>query len=102
MTWSGILTGLICFLVIGIFHPIVIRGEYYFGTKLWIAFLLGGLASLAGSLFVEQFVVSAGLGVLGFTCLWSILEVFEQKKRVEKGWFPAGPSHRKDTSGSGK
>ncbi|MBQ5864199.1 MAG: DUF4491 family protein, partial [Bacteroidales bacterium] len=25
---------------------------------------------------------------------WSILEVFEQKKRVEKGWFPKNPKRK--------
>ena len=26
---------------------------------------------------------------------WSILEIFEQRARVRKGWFPMGPSHKK-------
>jgi hypothetical protein len=25
---------------------------------------------------------------VAFSSFWSILELFEQKKRVEKGWFP--------------
>ncbi|MFA6780469.1 MAG: DUF4491 family protein, partial [Paludibacteraceae bacterium] len=28
------------------------------------------------------------MGVLAFSSFWSIGEVFEQRKRVEKGWFP--------------
>ena len=32
-------------------------------------------------------------GVTAFSCFWSILELFQQKKRVEKGWFPANPKH---------
>ena len=35
---------------------------------------------------------AALLGVLGCSCLWSIQELFEQEKRVEKGWFPANPA----------
>jgi hypothetical protein len=44
---TGIIIGLVTFLIIGIFHPLVIKGEY-----------------------------------------WSIGELFQQRKRVEKGWFP--------------
>jgi hypothetical protein len=94
MHWQGIVIGLVCFLVIGLFHPLVIKGEYYFGVKIWWAFLLAGLAATAMSLFIADVVVSAVLGVIGFSCFWSIREVFHQRKRVEKGWFPAGPSHR--------
>ena len=94
MYWQGIMIGLVCFLSIGLFHPLVIKGEYYFGVKIWRAFLLAGLAATAMSLFVANIVFSAMLGVIGFSCFWSIHEVFRQRKRVEKGWFPAGPSHR--------
>ena len=93
MYWQGIVIGLVCFLVIGLFHPLVIKGEYYFGVKIWWAFLLAGLVTTAMSLFVANIVVSAVLGVIGFSCFWSIREVFQQRKRVERGWFPAGPSH---------
>ena len=94
MHWQGIVIGLVCFLVIGLFHPLVIKGEYYFGVKIWWAFLLAGLAATVLSLFIADVVLSAVLGVIGFSCFWSIREVFHQRKRVEKGWFPAGPSHR--------
>ncbi len=96
MHWHGVAIGLICFLVIGLFHPIVIKGEYYYGVRLWKVFLGCGIAALVASFFVHHPVLSAALGVLGFTCLWSILEVFEQRKRVKKGWFPAGPSHHRN------
>lgn len=35
MNWAGIIIGVTTFFVIGIFHPIVIKAEYYFGTKCW-------------------------------------------------------------------
>lgn len=95
MYWTGILVGFFCFLVIGLFHPLIIKGEYYFGTRLWIAFLLSGIALTVLSLFCANVILSSVLGVTAFTCFWSILEIFEQRQRVEKGWFPPGPSHRK-------
>ena len=42
MNFSGILTAGISFLVIGIFHPIVIRAEYYYTKRCWPVFLVAG------------------------------------------------------------
>lgn len=85
---SGLIVGLLTFLMIGVFHPLVIKGEYYFGVKVWWAFLVGGIIGVAMSLCCEALVSSTLWGVFAFSCFWSILEVFEQRKRVEKGWFP--------------
>ena len=38
------------------------------------------------------------VGVFGFSCLWSIIELFKQHERVEKGWFPANPKHHPNLS----
>ncbi len=86
--FGGIAIGASAFLIIGFFHPIVIKAEYYFGVGCWWVFLVVGIAALVGSLFVSSLVVAAVLGVFGFSSLWSIKELFEQKQRVEKGWFP--------------
>ena len=88
---SGILIGLASFLLIGLFHPIVIKCEYYFSDRVWPVFLAGGLAFCAASLFVERPLLSSILGVAGFTSLWSIHELKQQTKRVERGWFPRNP-----------
>lgn len=91
MYFEGIIIGLSAFIIIGIFHPIVIKGEYYIGKKIWPIFLIGGILSIITSLFVNNLILSALIGVLGFTLLWSIHEIIEQEKRVEKGWFPKKP-----------
>ena len=96
MNTDGLVIALVSFVVIGLFHPLVIKGEYYFGTRIWWLFLLAGLAALAASVMVSHLVCSAGLGVLGCTCLGSIGELFHQRKRVERGWFPKGPSHLRE------
>ena len=90
----GLIIGLGTFLIIGIFHPIVIKGEYYFGTRCWWAFLVLGIIFIALSIIVQSVLWSALLGVAGFSCLWSILEIFEQQERVRKGWFPRNPRRR--------
>ena len=90
----GLAIGLGTFLIIGLFHPIVIKGEYYFGTRCWWVFLALGIAFIALSVFVESVLWSVLLGVTGFSCLWSILEIFEQQERVRKGWFPRNPKRR--------
>ena len=94
MNFTGIIIGLATFLIIGVFHPIVIKAEYYLGTRCWWMFLLAGIIFGAISLIISNLIVSSILGVTAFSCFWSILELKEQKKRVRKGWFPAGPGHK--------
>ncbi|MBP5571706.1 MAG: DUF4491 family protein [Bacteroidales bacterium] len=31
------------------------------------------------------------LGGFAFSCFWGILEMFQQERRVVKGWFPENP-----------
>jgi len=94
VNFQGVFIGAISFLIIGIFHPVVIKAEYHCGTKIWSVFLVVGIVTLALSLFLKGAFESAVLGVFGFSSLWSIREVFEQDKRVEKGWFPKNPKRK--------
>lgn len=75
-------------------HPLVIKTEYYTGTHLWWLFLLVGIAAIVGALFIENVIASSLLGVVGASMLWSIGELFEQRKRVLKGWFPMNPKRK--------
>lgn len=90
----GLTIGLLTFLAIGVCHPLVIKGEYYFGTRCWWAFLITGCASLAGAVLVTDVLGSSLLGVWAFSMFWSIKELFEQRQRVAKGWFPANPKRK--------
>ena len=85
---TGIIIGLITFLLIGLFHPLVIKGEYYFGVKCWPFFLLLGIGGTAAALLLRNAIVSSACGVFACSSFWSIGELFTQRKRVEKGWFP--------------
>lgn len=85
---TGIAIGIATFLIIGIFHPLVIKGEYYFGVKCWWVFALMGVVSITASVLVENIVWSILLAVWGASSFWSIHELFEQRERVKKGWFP--------------
>lgn len=89
----GLTIGLLTFLMIGIFHPIVIKSHYYFGLRCRPVFLLAGIAAGVGSCIIDNIIWSILLGVLAFTCLWSIHEITEQEERVKRGWFPANPKH---------
>ena len=85
---TGFIIGLMTFLMIGLFHPIVIKGEYYFGVKYWWVFLLMGICGAVAALLLRNVIVSSVCGVFAFSSFWSIDELFQQRKRVEKGWFP--------------
>ena len=95
MNFTGIIVGLATFIIIGLFHPIVIKAEYYLGTKCWWMFLLAGLAFIVLSMISHNLIASTILGVFAFSSFWSILELIHQKERVRKGWFPEGPGHKK-------
>ena len=90
----GLGIGLISFLIIGLFHPIVVKAEYYWGTKSWWIFLFVGIIAATASVFVNNLFLSAILGVLAFSSFWTIKEVFEQEERVKKGWFPRNPKRK--------
>lgn len=89
--FSGLLIGICTFLIIGFFHPVVVKCEYYFGTRCWWVFLLLGIGGVVGSLLTDHVLASTLLGVFAFSSFWTIKEVFEQEERVKKGWFPKNP-----------
>ena len=95
LNFMGVVIGMVTFLIIGLFHPLVIKAEYYIGVKGWWLFLFLGIVAGILSLLLESLVGSIILGVVAFSSFWSIGEVFQQKKRVEKGWFPANPKRKK-------
>lgn len=92
----GLTIGVCTFLVIGMFHPLVIKGEYYFGTRCWWWFLILGIVCAVASLWVENVLGSTLLGVVAFSSFWSIKEIFEQEVRVQRGWFPRNPRRNYD------
>ena len=56
--------------------------------------VLAGIGMLIGSLFANNMYLSIILGVIAFSSFWSILELFQQKKRVQRGWFPKNPKRK--------
>ena len=62
----GIVIGLATFLIIGLFHPLVIKGEYYFGTKCWWVFAICGVVLAVASYLVAKVIWSSLLAVQAF------------------------------------
>lgn len=91
---GGLLLGICTFLIIGVFHPLVIKAEYYFGTRSWWFFLVLGILGIIACLWVGDLFSSSLLGVFAFSCFWSIHEIFQQEERVRKGWFPKNPNRK--------
>ena len=57
MSYDGIIIGVITFLCIGVFHPIVIKAEYYFTKKIWPIFLFFGIAGILLSIFMQNYII---------------------------------------------
>ncbi len=92
---KGILLGALSFLIIGIWHPIVIKGEYHLGRKICTPlFAFIGAVCVIASLLISDITVSVAIALFGFSALWGIKEVREQEQRVKKGWFPENPKRR--------
>lgn len=94
MNFFGIIIGASAFLCIGMFHPIVIKAEYHLGVRCWWVFMVVGLACIAASVLIEAMIPSTILGVVAFSSFWSIIELFKQRERVAKGWFPKNPKRK--------
>jgi hypothetical protein len=90
----GILLGLVAFIIMGVLHPVVVKAEYYFTKKIWIVFLILGIIFSVTSVLVENIFISYTFGFLAFSFFFSILEVIEQEKRVQKGIFPKNPNRK--------
>ena len=52
---TGLLLGLCSFLIIGLFHPLVVKGEYYLGVRCWWGFLVLGIAAGVCSVLADGF-----------------------------------------------
>ena len=92
--WEGLIIGISTFLIIGLFHPVVVKAESYWGPRCWWIFLILGIIGIAGSLLISDILISSLLGVFSFSSFWTIKEVFEQRERVLKGWFPMNPKRK--------
>ena len=92
VNFYGLAIAVVTFLIIGAFHPIVIKAEYHFTYRCWPVFLAAGLILIGISVFINDPIISCILGVTGCSCLWSIKELHEQEERVHKGWFPSNPN----------
>ena len=90
----GLVIGISTFLIIGLFHPVVVKVEYYWGTKSWWLFLVLGIIGIIFSICTSNVLLAALLGVFAFSSFWTIKEIFEQEQRVRKGWFPRNPKRK--------
>ena len=61
--------------------------------------LTGLVIGICTFLIMKEIFWSSLLGVFAFSSFWTILEIFEQKERVKKGWFPMNPKREKEYEG---
>ena len=51
---EGVVVGIVALVMIGVFHPIVIKCEYYFSHRIWPLFLAAGIGFLLAALFGDN------------------------------------------------
>jgi len=89
--FTGLLMGLLSFLIIGFFHPVVAKLEYVYGKKSWWVLLVPGIGFIILSLFLTT-LWSIIASVLGCSMVWSTIEIFKQHDRVLKGQAKRNPN----------
>ncbi|MDR3226953.1 MAG: DUF4491 family protein [Prevotellaceae bacterium] len=81
---EGLIVGFLVFLIIGLFHPLVEKAEYYLGKKSKWIFAVAFIISATVSLLVTD-LWAIFLGCFGFSCFWSIFEIDkQQRRRIER------------------
>ena len=95
---SGLVIGICTFLIIGLFHPIVVKADIQQVQMVCVMLLrmvlyapVLGIGGIIASLYTENIMIASLLGVFAFSSFWTIKEIFEQEERVKKGWFPKNP-----------
>ena len=95
---TGLIIGICTFLIIGLFHPVVIKAEYYWGTGCWGIFLVLGIVGTVAALWVTNVLWSSLLGVFAFSSFWTIKEIFvfwRYKPGVYPSPSPENPKRKK-------
>ena len=62
--YTGVIIAVSTFLIIGLFHPIVIKVEYHTGTRYWWVFLVAGIISVGAASWLQMF------STLPFSVCW--------------------------------
>ena len=87
MYFTGIIIAVMTFLTIGIWHPIVIKTEYYWGTRPWVVFLLVGVSCCVAALYTENIYLSSFLGCLALQRCGVSVNSFRRRNVWRKGGF---------------
>ena len=61
--FTGIIIAVSTFLIIGLCHPLVIKQEYYSGTKYWWTYLLVGIVCIAVAFIAPNWFESERVGI---------------------------------------
>lgn len=70
------------------------QGRILLGYTMLVDILVLGIAGIIGTVLISDILISSLLGVFSFSSFWTIKEIFEQRERVLKGWFPMNPKRK--------
>lgn len=88
---AGLVLAVLTFGTIGLGHVAVRKLNFQYGTKPAPIFLVLGLGFLGLALLAMDNLASAGLGIVGMTTLWDVVELIRQEERIRRGHAPANP-----------
>lgn len=83
MQTAGIVIGVVSLVLIGFGHWWVKQLLRRFGVYSWLAIAVVGLILVNASLFISDVLISAMLGVAGFTTLWGAYEIIQHRREFE-------------------
>lgn len=83
MQTAGLVVGVSTLLLIGFGHWWVKWLLRHVGFYSWLAVAVIGMILVTVSLFVSDLIVSAVLGVAGFTTLWGAYEIIQHRSEFE-------------------
>ena len=78
------------------FGHVAVRKIESISRTIWLpttVFAVAGIVAEWLALLTSNFLLSAAMGIIGFTLLWDALEFTRQQNRVRKGHAPANPGN---------
>ncbi len=90
--YTGVILAATVFITVAIGHEFVRKFNYLYGTKPGKYVYFVGVGLFFWTLFIENQLLSAIIGVTAITIIWDGYEFYKQEDRIRKGEAPENPN----------